>query len=106
MLNENKVYIYTSSIVGMRTRRSTDPAFLIFGWVLACAGSGVNKVTDDCGADINSKLTLKKRDKSVKYLTLCSSSEILTPDAHTVMSSGAADINSKLNLKKQYKSVK
>ena len=38
----------------------------IFGWVLACAGSGVNKVTDDLGADINSKLTRKKRDISVK----------------------------------------
>ena len=54
----------------------------------ACAGSGVNKVTDDFGADINSELTSKNRDISVKYvLTLCPSSGIFTPDAQTIMSS-------------------
>ena len=47
----------------------------------------MNHVTDDFGADINSELTRKKRDISVKYvLTLCSSSGILTPDAQMVMS--------------------
>ena len=37
-------------------------AILIFGRVLACAGSGVNKVTDDFGADINSEFSHKNRD--------------------------------------------
>ena len=31
---------------------------MLIEWVLTCAGSGVNKVTDDVGADINSMLTL------------------------------------------------
>ena len=49
-----------------RTRGSSESSILILGWVLACAGSGVNKVIDDFGADINSELTHKKRDISVK----------------------------------------
>ena len=74
--------------VGLRTRGSSESSILIFGWVLACVGSGVNKVTDDFGADINNELTNKIQDISVKYvLTLCSSSGILTHDAKTVMSS-------------------
>ena len=36
----------------------SESAILIFGWVLACAGSGVNKVTDDFGADIKSEFSL------------------------------------------------
>ena len=63
MLNENK---YTPSNFGVRTRGSYESSILIFGWVLAFARSGVNKVTDDFGADINSELTRKKRDISVK----------------------------------------
>ena len=34
-------------LVGLRTRGSSESAIMIFGRVLACAGSGVNKVTDD-----------------------------------------------------------
>ena len=34
---------------------SSESAILIFGWVSACAGSGINKVTDDFGADIISE---------------------------------------------------
>ena len=48
------------------TTRSSDSAILIFGRVLDCAGSGGNKVTDDFGVNINSELTRKKRDISVK----------------------------------------
>ena len=59
VLNENKVSIYTPSNFGQRTRRSSESSILIFGWALACAGSGVNKVTDDFGADTNSELTRK-----------------------------------------------
>ena len=53
LLNEKKVYRYTPSNSGMRT--SVSPEILIFGRVWACAGSGVNKVADDFGADINSE---------------------------------------------------
>ena len=56
-----KVSKYTPSIFGMRTRRSSESAILMFGWVLACAVSGANKVTDVFGTDINSELTRKKR---------------------------------------------
>ena len=54
VLNEKKVSKYTPSNFGMRTRGSSKSSILIFGWVLACAGSGVNKVTENFGADINS----------------------------------------------------
>ena len=56
---------YTPSIFVLRTRGSSGSAILIFGWILAYAGSDVNKITDDFGADINSELTHKKRDVSV-----------------------------------------
>ena len=39
---------------------------LIFGWVLACFGSGVNRVTVDFGADINNELSRRKHDISVR----------------------------------------
>ena len=38
---------------------SSESAILIFGRVLACAGSGGNKVTDDLGADINSEFVVR-----------------------------------------------
>ena len=57
LLNENKVSIYTPSNFGLRTRGRSESSILIFRWVLACAGSVMNKVTDDFGADINSELT-------------------------------------------------
>ena len=82
-VKETKVFKYTHSILGLRTRGSSESAILIFGWVLACAGSGVNTITDDFGADINSELTCKKRDISVKYLlTLLYSSGIIILDVH------------------------
>ena len=75
VLNEKKVSKYTPSNFGLQTWGSSESSILIFGWVLACAGYGVNKATDDFGADINSELTREKRYISVKYvLTLCSSS--------------------------------
>ena len=35
---------------------------LIFGWVLACIGSVVNKFTFDFGADINNELSRRKQE--------------------------------------------
>ena len=65
-------------------RGSSESAILIFGLVLACVGSGVNKVTDDFGADINSEYAHKNRDISVKWvLTFPYSSEMFTPEAHS-----------------------
>ena len=65
-LNEKKVSKYTLSNFGLRARGGSESSILIIGWVLTCAGSGVNKVTDDFGSDINSELTRKKQDISVK----------------------------------------
>ena len=47
LLNEKKVSRYTPSNLGLRTRGISESAILIVGRVLACTGSGVNKVTDD-----------------------------------------------------------
>ena len=66
VLNEKKISKYSPSNFGMRTRGSSESSILIFGWILAFAGSGVNKVTNNFDADINSELTRKKRDISVK----------------------------------------
>ena len=66
LLNENKVSRYTPSNLGLRTRGIYESADLIFGRVLACTGSGVNKVTDDFGADIKSEFSRRNRDISVK----------------------------------------
>ena len=52
LLNEKKVSRYTPSNLWLRTNGSSESANLIFGRVLARVGSGVNKVTDDFGADI------------------------------------------------------
>ena len=66
---------------------SSESAILIFGWVLACAWSGVSKVTDDFGADIN-------RDIYIKWvLILRSSSGMFTADAHTVIISVTNPLN-------------
>ena len=54
VLNEKKVSIYTPNNFVLRMRGSSESSILIFGWVLACAVSLVNKVTDDFGAAINS----------------------------------------------------
>ena len=56
LLNEKKVSRYTPSNLGLQTSGSSESAILIFGRVLACVGSGVNKVTDDFGADIKSQV--------------------------------------------------
>ena len=60
LLNEKKVSKYTPSNLGLRTSGISESAILIFGWVLACAGSGVNKVTDNFGADIKSEFSRRK----------------------------------------------
>ena len=66
MLNEKKVSNYTPSNFGLRPSGSSESLILIFGYVLTCARSGVNKVIDDFSVDINSELTRKKRDISVR----------------------------------------
>ena len=58
VLNKKRVSKYTPSNFGIWTRGSSESSILISGWVLACAGSGVNKVTADFGADENSELSL------------------------------------------------
>ena len=57
LLNENKISRYTPSNLGLRTSGSSESAILIFGRILACAGSGVNKVTEGFGADIKSEFS-------------------------------------------------
>ena len=52
-LNEKKVSKYSP-------RGSSESSIVIFGWVLACSGTRLNKVTDDSDADINRELTHKK----------------------------------------------
>ena len=59
VLNENNVSKYTSSNFELRTRGSSESSILIFGWVLACAGSGVNKGTDDMSNNNNNNIYLK-----------------------------------------------
>ena len=61
LLNENNVSRCTPSNLGLRTSGISESAILIFGWVLACAGSGVNKVTHDFGADIKSAFSRRNR---------------------------------------------
>ena len=66
LLNEKKVPRYTHSNLGLRNSGSSESDILIFGRVLACAGSGVNKVTDDFSADIKSTFSRRNQDISVK----------------------------------------
>ena len=66
LLNEQKVSRYTPCILGLRTCGSSESAIFIFGRVLPCAGSGVNKVTDDFGDDINSEFSHQDWDTFVK----------------------------------------
>ena len=62
LLNEKNVSSYTPSNLGLLTSGSSESAILIFGWVLACAGSGVNNVTDDFGADIKREFSRRNRE--------------------------------------------
>ena len=56
---------------------------LIFGWVLSCIGSGVNKVTVDFSSDINNELYCRNHDIFVRQpLIACSSSGFMTPEEH------------------------
>ena len=66
LLNEKKLSRYTPSNLGLRTSGIYESAILIFRGVLAYAGSGVNKVTGDFGADIKSEFSRRNRDISVK----------------------------------------
>ena len=66
VLNENNVSKYTPSNFGLRTRGRSESSILIYGWVLTCTGSGVNKAIDEFGADINSEFIRKKRNISIK----------------------------------------
>ena len=50
----------------MRTKGSSVSEIWIFGWLLACIGSGVNRVTVDFGADINDDLSCRKQYISVR----------------------------------------
>ena len=47
-------------------RGSSASEILILGWVLACIGSEVNRVTVDFGADINNELSRSKQDISIR----------------------------------------
>ena len=53
--------MYPNILLGLQTRGSSASEILIFGWVLACIGSGVNRLTVDFGADINNELSRMKR---------------------------------------------
>ena len=66
ILNEKNVSRYTPSSFGLRTRGSSASEILIFGFVLAYIGSGVNRVTVDFDADINAELSRMKQDISVR----------------------------------------
>ena len=66
LLNKKKLSRYTPSNLGLRTSGISESVILIFGWVLACAGSGVNKVSDDFSADIKNEFSRRNRDISVK----------------------------------------
>ena len=59
LLNENKVSRYAPSNLGLRTSGSSESAILIFMRVLAYAGSGLSKVTDDFAADIKSEFPVR-----------------------------------------------
>ena len=41
----------------VRKKALLHSVVLIFGWILSCDGSGVTKVTDAFGVDINDELT-------------------------------------------------
>ena len=58
--------MYTPSNFGLQTRGRSALEILIFGRVLECIGSGVNKVTVVFGADINNELSCRKQDVSVR----------------------------------------
>ena len=64
-LNEKNVSRYTPSNFGLRTRGSSASEILIFGWVLACIGYVVNKVTVDLL--INNELSCRKHDMSLSH---------------------------------------
>ena len=65
--------------VGCEQGEARSKEILIIEWVLACIGSGVNRVTVLFGADTNNELSCRKQDNSVRLrLILCSSSGILT----------------------------
>ena len=54
---------------------------------MACAGSGVNKVTDDFGGDINSEFSVRTGTSLPNTGINYNSSAIFTPESQTVMSS-------------------
>ena len=59
LLNDSEVSIWTPKIFGHCTRGSRESSMSILGWVLAWCVSGVNNVTDDFGAYINSELSFR-----------------------------------------------
>ena len=58
LLNDSEVSRWTPKIFGHYIRGSCEPSMSMFGWVLAWCVSGVNNVTDDFGAEINSEASL------------------------------------------------
>ena len=50
----------------MQTRGSSTSEILIFGWILAYIGTGMNMVNVEFGADINNKLSSRKQGISVR----------------------------------------
>ena len=59
LLNDSEVSRWTSKIFGHWTSGSYEFSMSILGWVLAWCVSGVNKVTDGFGAEINSELSFR-----------------------------------------------
>ena len=58
LLYDSEVSMWTPKIFGHWTS-SCESSMSIFGWVLVWCVSGVNKVTDDFGAEINRELSFR-----------------------------------------------
>ena len=72
----------TPRILGILQSGSRVPLVLICGCNLACAGSGVKRVTVDFAAEMINSLLVRKLDKFFMYmLSTVSNSEILGPVA-------------------------
>ena len=87
LLNDSEVSRWTPQSFGYCTRGSCESSMSMFGGVLAWCVSGVNNATDDLGqrstGSCPSGTQLSPQDSCLGYPP----SGILTPVAHTVMSS-------------------
>ena len=58
LLNDSEVSRWTTKIFGHWTSGSCESSMSNFGWVMTWCVSGVNKLTDDLGEEINRELSL------------------------------------------------